>query len=135
MIDFISRLQNFTLTQEEWCKFISINNISTQMKTSYQNVNPRTIAKNLSLGRDSAKDESRAAGIWIWDKVQELGRRHGNLKEAIKTFEDTYPIIGEGDKYFGGDSRSNYELAARCIEAATFLPTTRESRSHKRKPE
>ncbi|MEA4858321.1 MAG: hypothetical protein AAGU21_07395 [Solidesulfovibrio sp.] len=69
---------------------------------------------------DRAGDKSRAIGLWLWDKVNVLGCRHGSKIEAIKEFEQLscFEKLGLG---YDPDYYHFLRRTEACIAAAEVL--------------
>lgn len=104
----------------------SENNLNALDNASYE-LEYKRIISNAKVSYDRVGDKSRAIGLWLWDKVHDLGHRHGAKIEAIKELEQLpfFENLGLG---YDPDYYHFLRRTEACIEAAEVLAFDKKNR-------
>lgn len=83
-------------------------------------------------GYTPKSDSSRAVGLWLWDRVKELGNKRGAVKQSLKEFHETGYLEKLGlEDVEEADLRFWYRRTDDCIKAAEVLPFTKRKKGTK----
>ncbi|MEA5089265.1 hypothetical protein [Solidesulfovibrio sp.] len=108
VVDWITRLYNFYIKKDDF----SSDDLSTES------------LRATALGECTPKSQApRAAGLWLWDRVKDLGGGEGAKTQAIGELQERFDLnsLGLGNK----EIPEFYHYLRRteaCIDAAKVLP-------------
>lgn len=119
---------------KERVEYLKNLNINKYTNISYKHINivPLNSRNNISKSNGDYKSfridsiKSRAAGLWIWDRVQELGGERGSIAKAIRELRNNFDLeklclINADDAAM----RFYYKRTDECINTCAVLPFSR----------